>query len=162
MHKTASLAMLLWLAAPVGACGSSEDESDDTSSEGTVGRLSLSAPDDVAAAPSDAEVTSTGLASKVIEAGTGERSPFPSDTVRVHYVGWQPDGMRFDSSRSGPREFAVGGVIDGWTEGLQLMVEGEVRRFWIPSELAYGDNPDPPRPGGDLVFDVDLLAILPP
>jgi len=155
--------MLLWLAAPIGACGgSSEDESDGASDEVTVGRLSLSPPDDVAAAPSDAEVSSSGLASKVIEAGTGERSPFPSDTVRVHYVGWQPDGMRFDSSRRGPREFAVDGVIDGWTEGLQLMVEGEVRRFWIPSELAYGDNPTPPRPGGDLVFDVELLAILAP
>lgn len=127
-----------------------------------MGRLSLSPPDDVAAPPSDAEVTSSGLASKVIEQGTGDRTPFPSDTVRVHYVGWYPDGMRFDSSRSGPREFAVGGVIDGWTEGLQLMVEGEVRRFWIPSELAYGDNPTPPRPAGDLVFDVELLAILAP
>ena len=158
MHKTASLAMLLSLAAPIGACGgSSDDEADE---EVTAGRLSLSAPADVAAAPADAEVSDSGLASKQIEAGSGTRHPFPSDRVRVDYVGWTPDGMSFDDSSDGPSEFALSNVIDGWTEGLQLMVVGEVRRFWIPSELAYGDNPTRRgAPAGDLVFDVDLLDI---
>jgi FKBP-type peptidyl-prolyl cis-trans isomerase len=165
MNKTASLAMILSLAAPVWACGSSADDGDggDTPSAMTVGRLSLSAPDDVAAAPSDAEVSASGLASKRIEVGTGERHPFPSDTVRVNYAGWLPDGMLFDYSRRGPSQFSLGNVIDGWTEGLQLMVVGEVRRFWIPSELAYGDNPTREgAPAGDLVFDVELLDIVAP
>ncbi|HTV24656.1 MAG TPA: FKBP-type peptidyl-prolyl cis-trans isomerase [Polyangiaceae bacterium] len=164
------MAFLLALAVPLSACGSSDDEPDGddaADSAMSVGRLSLDAPEDVAAAPSDAEVTSSGLASKVIEAGTGTRHPFPSDTVRVNYAGWQTDGMLFDASRRGPAEFPLGGVIRGWTEGLQLMVEGEVRRFWIPSELAYGDNPmgrngRPPPPAGELVFDVELLAIVAP
>lgn len=169
MQKTARLALLLALAAPVWACGSSDDEPDGedaADSEATVGRLSLEAPDDVAAAPADADVTSSGLASKVIESGTGTRHPSVTDTVRVHYAGWRTDGMLFDASDDGPVEFPLNGVIDGWTEGVQLMVEGEVRRFWIPSELAYGDNPmgrngRPPPPGGDLVFDVELLQIDP-
>jgi peptidylprolyl isomerase len=159
MHKTASLAILLSLAAPLWACGSSDDESEGA----TAGRLSLEAPPDVAAAPADAEVTSSGLASKPIVAGTGSSHPFPTSQVRVNYVGWTPDGMMFDASDDGPAEFALDGVIDGWTEGVQLMVEGEVRRFWIPSELAYGDNPTSALvPAGDLVFDVELLEILAP
>lgn len=164
MHKTASLAMLLSLAAPIGACGGSSD--DGAEAEVKAGRLSITAPADVAAAPADAEVSASGLASKEIEAGSGTTHPFPNNRVRVDYVGWTPDGMMFDRSRrsrSTPAEFPLGGVIDGWTEGLQLMVVGEVRRFWIPSELAYGDNPTSAgAPAGDLVFDVDLLDILPP
>jgi peptidylprolyl isomerase len=156
--------MLLSLAAPVWACGGSSD--DEADAEATAGRLSLSAPADVAAAPADAEVSASGLASKQIEAGSGTTHPFPSNRVRVDYVGWKPDGMMFDNSRrvrSTPAEFALNGVIGGWTEGLQLMVVGEVRRFWVPSELAYGDNPTRAgAPAGDLVFDVDLLDILPP
>jgi peptidylprolyl isomerase len=51
-------------------------------------------------------------------------------------------------------------VIPGWTEGVQLMVGGEKRRFWIPANLAYGSNPPPGAPAGMLVFDVELLDIL--
>jgi peptidylprolyl isomerase len=161
MHKTASLAILLSLAAPLWACGSSDDEAEGPGA--TAGRLSLEAPPDVAAAPADAEVTSSGLASKEIVAGTGSSHPFPTSRVRVNYVGWTPDGMMFDASDDGAIVFSLDGVIDGWTEGVQLMVEGEVRRFWIPSELAYGDNPTrASAPAGDLVFDVELLDILPP
>jgi FKBP-type peptidyl-prolyl cis-trans isomerase len=50
-------------------------------------------------------------------------------------------------------------VIKGWTEGVQLMVTGEKRRFWIPAKLAYGENPAGGAPGGTLVFDVELLEI---
>jgi peptidylprolyl isomerase len=53
-------------------------------------------------------------------------------------------------------------VIPGWTEGLQLMVVGEKRRFWIPGKLAYGETPRMGAPGGDLTFDVELLEILSP
>jgi FKBP-type peptidyl-prolyl cis-trans isomerase len=81
--------------------------------------------------------------------------------VTVHYSGWTTDGKLFDSSvkRGQPTSFPLNGVIKGWTEGLQLMVEGEKRRFWIPANLAYGENPGGGRPGGLLVFDVELISI---
>ena len=92
------------------------------------------APSDVAAPPADAEKTESGLASKVLKAGTGDKKPAAADTVTVHYTGWTTDGKQFDSSveRGQPASFPLNGVIKGWTEGLQLMVEGEKRRFWIP------------------------------
>ena len=124
------------------------------------GLPSLDAPADVAAPPADAELTTSGLASKRLVAGTGTRSPSATDRVRVQYTGWQTNGTRFDSSvsRGQPAEFALNRVIAGWTEGLQLMVEGEERRFWIPEELAYQGRQ---APYGTLVFDVQLIKILP-
>jgi FKBP-type peptidyl-prolyl cis-trans isomerase len=118
-------------------------------------------PTDVQAPPADAAKTASGLASKVLQAGKGEHKPAAADTVTVHYSGWTTDGKLFDSSvkRGQPTSFPLNGVIKGWTEGLQLMVEGEKRRFWIPANLAYGENPGGGRPGGLLVFDVELLAI---
>jgi len=120
----------------------------------------LVAPADVAAPPEDAAKTKSGLASKVLKAGTGDKMPAAADTVTVHYTGWTTDGKRFDSSveRGQPATFPLNGVIKGWTEGLQLMVTGEKRRFWIPGNLAYGDNPRPGAPKGMLVFDVELLS----
>jgi len=124
----------------------------------------IPAPADVAAPPADAEKSSTGLASKLQKKGTGTEHPNAWDTVKVHYTGWMTDGKMFDSSikRGQPAEFPLNQVIKGWTEGLQLMVVGEKRRFWIPGDLAYGDTPR--RPGGPfgmLVFDVELLGITP-
>lgn len=118
-------------------------------------------PTDVKAAPDDALKTASGLASKVLKAGTGDQKPAAADTVTVHYSGWTTDGKLFDSSvkRGQPASFPLNGVIKGWTEGLQLMVVGEKRRFWIPAALAYGENPGGGRPGGTLVFDVELLGI---
>lgn len=118
-------------------------------------------PSDVQAPPADAQKTASGLASKVLQAGTGDQKPAAADTVTVHYSGWTTDGKLFDSSvkRGQPTSFPLNGVIKGWTEGLQLMVEGEKRRFWIPAALAYGENPGGGRPGGLLVFDVELLKI---
>lgn len=120
---------------------------------------SIPAPDDVAAPPADAVVTDSGLASKVLQAGSGDEHPEGSDLVEVHYTGWTTDGNMFDSSvvRGEPIGLPLDGVIVGWTEGLQLMVVGEKRRFWIAEELAYQGRPD--RPAGMLVFDVELLAI---
>ncbi|MFT6864882.1 MAG: FKBP-type peptidyl-prolyl cis-trans isomerase, partial [Akkermansiaceae bacterium] len=72
------------------------------------------------------------------------------------------DGKMFDSSeaRGEPISFPLNGVIKGWTEGVQLMVEGEKRRFWIPGNLAYGDTPSRSgAPSGTLVFDVELIKI---
>jgi FKBP-type peptidyl-prolyl cis-trans isomerase len=118
-------------------------------------------PPDVQAPPADASKTASGLASKVLQAGTGDKKPAAADTVTVHYSGWTTDGKLFDSSvqRGQPASFPLNGVIKGWTEGLQLMVVGEKRRFWIPAGLAYGENPGGGRPGGLLVFDVELLGI---
>jgi len=125
----------------------------------------LPAPADVAAPPEAATKTASGLASTVLQAGTGKEHPTTADRVKVHYTGWTKDGKMFDSSvpRNEPTEFGVTQVIKGWTEGLQLMVAGEKRRFWIPSELAYGDTPRRPgAPAGQLTFDVELLEIIKP
>jgi FKBP-type peptidyl-prolyl cis-trans isomerase len=122
----------------------------------------LPAPADVAAPPANAEKTASGLASVVLQPGTGSEHPAPQDKVKVHYTGWTKDGKMFDSSvaRNQPAEFGLQRVIQGWTEGLQLMVKGEKRRFWIPGDLAYGDTPRRPgAPSGQLTFDVELLDI---
>jgi len=115
-------------------------------------------PPDVAAPPADAQVSKSGLASKVIKAGTGTDRPRKSSTVTVNYSGWTTDGKMFDSSVAAgkPASFPLDRVIAGWTEGLQLMVPGEIRRFWIPEKLAYKGEQEPK---GMLVFDVELLSI---
>jgi FKBP-type peptidyl-prolyl cis-trans isomerase len=119
-------------------------------------------PADVEAAPKDAKKTASGLAYKILKHGKGKEHPTADSMVQVHYSGWTPDGKLFDSSvtRGQPTTFPLGGVIKGWTEGLQLMVVGDKARFWIPGGLAYGDQPSRPgTPTGPLVFDVELLAI---
>jgi peptidylprolyl isomerase len=117
------------------------------------------APPDVQAPPADAQKTPSGLASKVITPGTGKAHPSPADYVTVHYTGWKPDGAMFDSSvlAGKPRTFQLNRVIAGWTEGVQLMVEGEKRRLWIPESLAYKGQREPK---GNLVFDVELLSFV--
>ncbi|MCO4763204.1 MAG: FKBP-type peptidyl-prolyl cis-trans isomerase [Myxococcales bacterium] len=117
-------------------------------------------PKDVAAPPADAEKTKSNLASKVLKKGTGTTHPTSASMVSVHYSGWTTDGKMFDSSvmRGKPAQFPLSGVIAGWTEGVQLMVEGETRRFWIPEKLAYQGRPG--APAGMLVFDVELLKIM--
>ena len=127
----------------------------------------IPAPPDVAAPPDNADRSESGLAWTVLKEGTGTKNPKEWDIVTVNYTGWTTDGRMFDSStkRGKPAEFPLNRVIKGWTEGVQLMVEGEKRRFWIPGKLAYGDPPKsadphaafgPPR--GMLVFDVELLS----
>tara|TARA_B100001093_G_scaffold511831_1_gene580577 strand:- start:1390 stop:2205 length:816 start_codon:yes stop_codon:yes gene_type:complete len=133
------------------------------------------APEDVAAPPEGAEKTESGIFSRVLQEGTGTSHPKADEKVRVHYSGWQTDGYNFDSSlnRGVPATFGLNQVIKGWTEGVQLMVEGEKRRFWIPGELAYGklegelppvgeNGKRPGRPLGQLCFDIELIKILRP
>jgi FKBP-type peptidyl-prolyl cis-trans isomerase len=118
-------------------------------------------PEDVAEAPEDATQTPSGLKYKTLKAGTGDAHPSARDTVTVHYSGWMTNGEMFDSSivRDEPTTFPLNRVIKGWTEGLQTMVIGERTRFWIPGELAYGQEPTRPgMPYGTLVFDVELLS----
>jgi FKBP-type peptidyl-prolyl cis-trans isomerase len=118
------------------------------------------APADVAAAPAGATKTASGLATKIVLKGKGGAHPGPYDRVTIEYTGWTTDGKMFDSSvpRGEPTTLRLNDVIKGWTEGLQLMVKGEKRRFWIPADLAYGDPPTRAgAPAGTLVFDVELL-----
>lgn len=128
----------------------------------TVGPKPPATPEDVKAAPATAKKTASGLQYRVLKAGTGKKKPAATDRVTVHYSGWTPDGKMFDSSvtRGEPTTFGLSNVIKGWTEGVQLMVEGEKTRFWIPGELAYGEKPTRPgAPAGMLVFDVELVSI---
>ena len=119
-------------------------------------------PPDVAAPPADAASTPSGLQYKVIKAGTGTKHPGARDWVTVHYSGWTTAGALFDSTvlKGNPVALDLSNVIRGWTEGLQLMVEGERTRFWVPEKLAYGRERGKPR--GMLVFDIDLIRIEPP
>jgi FKBP-type peptidyl-prolyl cis-trans isomerase len=118
-------------------------------------------PPDVAAPPADAKKTKSGLASKILKPGTGTVRPKSNNVVTVHYTGWTPDGQIFDSSvlKGQPATFPLGDVIKGWSEGVQLMVVGEVRRLWIPGRLAYDGVDQAGVPRGPLVFDIELIAI---
>ena len=120
----------------------------------------IPAPADVAAAPGDAQRTASGLAHKLLQAGTGTTHPTGQSRVKVHYTGWTTDGTMFDSSvaRGESIVFGLDEVIPGWTEGVQLMKTGEKRRFWVPVELAYNNAPG--APAGMLVFDIELIEIL--
>ncbi len=118
-------------------------------------------PANVAAAPSEAKKTPKGVSYVVLKTGKGGPKPQPSEKVRVDYTGWTTDGRMFDSSvvKGQPAEFSLGGVIPGWTDGLQVMSVGDKVRMWIPEELAYKGQPG--RPQGMLVFDIELLEIKP-
>ncbi len=120
----------------------------------------IPAPADVAAAPKGAERTESGLVTKMLSEGSGTKHPSATQVVEVHYSGWTTDGKMFDSSvkRGQTAKFPLNRVIAGWTEGLQLMVEGEKRRLWIPEALAYKGRPG--APAGMLVFDVELIKIV--
>lgn len=107
------------------------------------------------------KVTESGLQYLVVKEGNGKK-PGPNDVVTVHYTGRLIDGTVFDSSveRGEPATFAVGQVIPGWVEGLQLMSEGSAYRLFIPSELAYGEHGTGPiQPNSTLIFDLQLLKV---
>lgn len=107
------------------------------------------------------QVTASGLQYKVISKGTGTTSPKDTNTVKVHYTGKFIDGKVFDSSvqRNEPIEFPLTQVIKGWTEGLQLMHVGDKYEFYIPYELAYGEEGREGAipPASLLIFEVELL-----
>ena len=143
------------------ACSKADASGNGQAAQAADGADPFAPPADVAAPPKDAKRTASGLAYKSLKKGTGMVKPRPTNSVTVHYTGWTTDGKMFDSSikRGRPATFPLNRVIKGWTEGLQLMVQGEKMRFWIPGNLAYGDPPKRPgAPAGMLVFDVELLS----
>ena len=106
--------------------------------------------------------TNSGLQYQVLSAGDGPQ-PRASDEVTVHYKGTLTDGTEFDRSyrRGEPATFPLNRVIAGWTEGVQLMKVGAKYRFFIPSDLGYGERGAPPDipPDSVLIFEVELLKI---
>ncbi|MEO7430463.1 MAG: FKBP-type peptidyl-prolyl cis-trans isomerase [Dokdonella sp.] len=107
------------------------------------------------------KTTASGLQYMVEKEGTGAK-PKATDTVKVNYLGTKIDGTKFDSSydRNQPATFPLNGVIKGWTEGMQLMSVGSKYKFFIPADLAYGENgPGPIGPNATLIFEVELLDI---
>jgi FKBP-type peptidyl-prolyl cis-trans isomerase FkpA/FKBP-type peptidyl-prolyl cis-trans isomerase FklB len=121
-------------------------------------------PTEASAAVGTKATTASGLAYEIVKAGSGA-CPGVDDTVLVHYEGRLTSGEIFDSSvqRGQPAAFPVGGLIPGWTEGLQLMKTGAKYRFVIPSNLAYGAEGAGGviPPNATLLFEVELLAIAP-
>lgn len=108
-----------------------------------------------------AKKTASGLYYEIIKEGSKEM-PKESSNVKIDYVGKLIDGVEFDSSkkRGQPATFNLGQVIPGFKEGLQLIGKGGTIRLYVPSELAYGDNPLPGIPAGStLIFEVDMLDI---
>lgn len=109
------------------------------------------------------KTTASGLQYEVLTPGKGKVNPKATDNVTVHYKGTTIDGKEFDSSygRGEPATFPLNRVIPGWTEGVQLMTENAKYRFYIPSNLAYGENGAGAviAPNSALIFDVELIKI---
>lgn len=147
------------VAAESGAVASGDEEADAPCTSWDPSADPRTAPADVAAPPPGARRGLNGLRFCVLRRGTGTRRPTTNVQVVVHYAGWTTDGQLFDSShgRGEPSTFPVTGVIRGWTESLTHMTVGQVRRVWIPEELAYGGQAG--RPAGMLVFDMELIGI---
>jgi len=106
--------------------------------------------------------TASGLQYQILEKGEGTEHPGARTKVKVHYHGSLLDGTVFDSSvdRGKPISFGLNQVIRGWTEGVQLMVAGDKFKFFIPSNLGYGNNSSGDiTPGSLLIFEVTLLEI---
>jgi FKBP-type peptidyl-prolyl cis-trans isomerase len=120
---------------------------------------------DKAAKTPGATRTASGLLFVPVSEGSGA-VPTRSDRVKVNYEGKLIDGTVFDSSiaRGQPAIFNLGAIIPCWSEALMLMKVGGKSHVVCPAELAYGDRGAPPRihPGATLVFDIELLEIVPP
>ncbi|HAC90620.1 MAG TPA: FKBP-type peptidylprolyl isomerase [Planctomycetaceae bacterium] len=134
-----------------------------SSTVGPADSLEKATPGPVEAANAEFAQTASGLRYRILRSGQGAK-PTASSLVVSHYKGWLDDGSIFDSSyRSGqPIKFPLGGVIPGWTEGLQLIGEGGMIELEIPSQLGYGEQGMPPviPPKSRLHFIVELVKVL--
>lgn len=143
------------LAAGLAACGGSETSSFDSFFPWDPGRKGV-------------QQTESGIQYVIVEEGPEDgASPDIDSTVQVFYEGRLTDGTTFDGNfgTGQPAIFGVGQVIAGWTQGLQLMSEGDEYIFYIPSELGYGQSPRPGssiKPGDDLIFRVQLMKVFEP
>ena len=105
----------------------------------------------------------SGIQYKIIKEGKGSK-PQLSDKVKVHYVGKLIDGTKFDSSydRGEPADFPVSRVVPGFSQGLLLMSPGAIFQLFIPGHLGYGQGDGPGGPMAVMIFQVEMLNILPP
>lgn len=106
--------------------------------------------------------TDSGLRYEILVEGDGEK-PVVGNAVKVNYTGTRVDGTEFDSGEGADFVLrSVGGLVDGFKEGLQLIGEGGTIKLYIPPDLGYGDNPRPGgsiEPGDALIFEVELLEV---
>jgi FKBP-type peptidyl-prolyl cis-trans isomerase len=111
--------------------------------------------------PRSARRLPSGLAIEMLKKGDGTQHPTATSEVKLHFSGWTTDGHLVESSvmANHPAVFSMRGVIAGWREALFAMVVGDRARVWIPSALAYGPKPRRGQPKGDLVYELELLAI---
>src|SRR5262249_42483377 len=118
-------------------------------------------PEDVKAPPENATKTASGLSYRWLEKGNGSVHPADESRVMIHYSGFTPEGVMFDSTipRGHPATIQVRQLIPGLSEGVRLMAAGDRMRFWIPRELAYGERAQRAgSPAGPVVFDVELIS----
>ncbi len=112
----------------------------------------------------DLKAVTDGVKFRDLKVGTGEECPRGAD-VKVHYVGWLPDGTEFDNSRkrNEPAKFSLNGVVAGWSEGIPGMKVGGVRKLVIAPEKGYGKQVKGTIPANStLIFEVELLEVIPP
>jgi FKBP-type peptidyl-prolyl cis-trans isomerase len=111
--------------------------------------------------------TASGLQYKVLQPGQGSAKPSAKDSALVHFRISRLDGKELTNTagQATPVEVQVGSLIAGWQEAMQLMNEGAKWQLFIPAELAYGEAGAPDGrlgPNEALVYEVELLKILPP
>ncbi|QJE95323.1 FKBP-type peptidyl-prolyl cis-trans isomerase [Luteolibacter luteus] len=167
--KITSFSLLALGALSIAACKQAEEKSAagtpaaKTEEKSSAPAAGETAPADAPAASGEATTTASGLKYWVLKRGAGSVSPKATDEVTVHYEGTLLNGTVFDSSlkRGKPISFPLNGVIPGWTEGLQLMKEGDKFKFEIPANLAYGAQSPSPAipPNSTLVFEVELIKV---
>ena len=116
-------------------------------------------PDDVAKPPANAAATVSGVRSLVLTQGGGTDHPGPNDLFDVRYVAWTSTGKMVDQSPNHPMLLGVHQLFPGFAEGVELMVQGEKRRIWVPGYLAFGDHPKTGLPAGDVTVDATLVTL---
>jgi FKBP-type peptidyl-prolyl cis-trans isomerase len=112
-------------------------------------------------APPSARKSPSGLALEVLQEGRGTQHPAPTDRLTVQFSGWTADGRLIESSVMGgqPATYEMEGVMPAWREALPQMVVGDKVRLWIPAALAFGEKPRRGTPRGDVVYELELLAL---